>query len=631
MAAVDSSLNIVLKFKDLATAGLKQAGAQVADLGKKAEDSLSRGSKAAREFGVEVDKSGKHAEQAFDRGRRAANRYEKEVEKVNRAHDRLGKFATGKLVRLGLSLAGGALFFRGARDAVEFGRAIDDIARVTPEAVDDLDALSEKVRDLSLTLGRDATDVARELFEILSTGAVTADEAFEKLNEKFGGGQDSTTKRLSVFLEGARQGFELLGTSAAETFFGSEGLIGGFDESAKKAEDLRDSIGGLGPVVGKLLQLIAVPLLAVLSTIQLSIVAIKSLGLAAAEAGNLVGITSDEDLNSVIASVDKSLADMEATTTLLNDTMSGLVGLDLSFFDDAAKGADSTASATERAAEQMRDLAAATTAAGSAWDNYDMYGAMKEAGAFKHLAASGGGGAPNAVYTGEIAPFIPDGELYGPPIPQPAGPSGFQQGIAAWQKSVGGLDQQVSDFTQNTLTNLTDGTANAFTAWITGAASAEDAFRSFAASFLSDITSMILKMLVFNALSSVFPFATGGVAEGGVTEIEPLAMGGITPKLGKLMPLKGYAAGGPILKAPHVALIGEGSYNEAVVPLPDGRSIPVQMIGSGGATVNFNVQAIDSTSFESWLVSERRTIQDVVGGAMQTQRGFRTTMSGGFA
>jgi hypothetical protein len=32
-------------------------------------------------------------------------------------------------------------------------------------------------------------------------------------------------------------------------------------------------------------------------------------------------------------------------------------------------------------------------------------------------------------------------------------------------------------------------------------------------------------------------------------------------------------------------MVGEGQYNEAIVPLPDGKSIPVQMGGGGGGGV----------------------------------------------
>ena len=51
-----------------------------------------------------------------------------------------------------------------------------------------------------------------------------------------------------------------------------------------------------------------------------------------------------------------------------------------------------------------------------------------------------------------------------------------------------------------------------------------------------------------------------------------------------------YAAGG-IARSPQLAMVGEGALPEAFVPLPDGRSIPVSLMGSGGGgnqTTNVN-------------------------------------------
>jgi len=66
-------------------------------------------------------------------------------------------------------------------------------------------------------------------------------------------------------------------------------------------------------------------------------------------------------------------------------------------------------------------------------------------------------------------------------------------------------------------------------------------------------------------------FANGGVASGG---------------------FKAFANGGTVSK-PTMGLVGEGKYNEAIVPLPDGKSIPV--IGAGGNNmVNVVVNVSDS-------------------------------------
>jgi tape measure domain-containing protein len=74
-------------------------------------------------------------------------------------------------------------------------------------------------------------------------------------------------------------------------------------------------------------------------------------------------------------------------------------------------------------------------------------------------------------------------------------------------------------------------------------------------------------------LGSLFGFAGGGVMSGG----------------GPIQ-LARYASGG-IADRPQMAMFGEGSHNEAYVPLPDGRSIPVTMKGggNGGNNVVINI------------------------------------------
>ena len=68
-------------------------------------------------------------------------------------------------------------------------------------------------------------------------------------------------------------------------------------------------------------------------------------------------------------------------------------------------------------------------------------------------------------------------------------------------------------------------------------------------------------------IKSIFGFANGGIMQGG---------------------FQAYARGG-IATSPTMGLIGEGRYNEAVVPLPNGKAIPVDMKGSGQNNVTVNV------------------------------------------
>jgi phage-related minor tail protein len=63
-------------------------------------------------------------------------------------------------------------------------------------------------------------------------------------------------------------------------------------------------------------------------------------------------------------------------------------------------------------------------------------------------------------------------------------------------------------------------------------------------------------------IGAILPWANGGIVTGG---------------------FRAFANGGTVTK-PTLGLVGEGKYNEAVVPLPDGKSIPV--IGATGSTEN---------------------------------------------
>ena len=66
-------------------------------------------------------------------------------------------------------------------------------------------------------------------------------------------------------------------------------------------------------------------------------------------------------------------------------------------------------------------------------------------------------------------------------------------------------------------------------------------------------------------------FAKGGIAFGGFTA---------------------FAEGG-VVTGPTLGLVGEGRYNEAVIPLPDGKSVPVQLAGgTEGATAPINTNIV---------------------------------------
>ena len=111
-------------------------------------------------------------------------------------------------------------------------------------------------------------------------------------------------------------------------------------------------------------------------------------------------------------------------------------------------------------------------------------------------------------------------------------------------------------------------------------------FADFARSVLNDLSRILIKFAMFQALKAIVP---GGSAFG---KFLGFANGGIMTSNGS-MPLKRYANGG-IATSPQIAMFGEGSRPEAYVPLPDGRSIPVTMRGGGAEAGNIVVN-VDAT------------------------------------
>jgi hypothetical protein len=105
---------------------------------------------------------------------------------------------------------------------------------------------------------------------------------------------------------------------------------------------------------------------------------------------------------------------------------------------------------------------------------------------------------------------------------------------------------------------------------------------------------------------------------------------------GGFAPFQAFAKGG-VVSGPTLGLVGEGKYNEAIVPLPDGKSIPVQLGGrsardlmGGGApgmpqasalnmkfeTTKINgVEYVSRDQLEQAMAETRRA--SIAGGARQ--------------
>ena len=160
---------------------------------------------------------------------------------------------------------------------------------------------------------------------------------------------------------------------------------------------------------------------------------------------------------------------------------------------------------------------------------------------------------------------------------------------------------------------------SAFTSLIQGTASAKEAFSNMAMSILKDISAMIVRMMVFRMLNSLFTGggeAAGYKGEMGGQEMMPRFMpgeryGGIVEQ-GKHIP--GYATGG-IAKGSTSGYPAMLHGTEAVVPLGSGgRSIPVDLKGSGAT--NNNIVVNISSEGQSNTQGSTGPDMDKMGGAI---------------
>ena len=130
-------------------------------------------------------------------------------------------------------------------------------------------------------------------------------------------------------------------------------------------------------------------------------------------------------------------------------------------------------------------------------------------------------------------------------------------------------------------------------------------FKSVGEAFIKMAAQMIAKLIIINLLKSAFSAFGAGSFGGGANIGEQVSMpGGVGigagngiiqnsggqgfGTFGPNFGIRQFAKGG-IVTGPTNALIGEGGMNEAVVPLPDGRSIPVDMGKSAAGNVQTNI------------------------------------------
>jgi hypothetical protein len=197
----------------------------------------------------------------------------------------------------------------------------------------------------------------------------------------------------------------------------------------------------------------------------------------------------------------------------------------------------------------------------------------------------------------------------------------FTSGAMDAVEQFGNSAQLMMDLGRNMADSLADNLGDAFFDMISGAKNFKEAFSDMARAFANDVMRMVSRLLALQAIQAavglMFPAAAGATA--GTTTIMAAANGGILP--GGFMPVKSFANGGTV-RTPTIGLVGEGRYDEAVVPLPDGSNIPVELRGNagGGDSYQININAIDAKSFADMVDRNPESIIGVVSKSIR-QRG----------
>ena len=187
-------------------------------------------------------------------------------------------------------------------------------------------------------------------------------------------------------------------------------------------------------------------------------------------------------------------------------------------------------------------------------------------------------------------------------------------------ESADSLQTQLQQLGASMISTAENAVARFFDGIASGSLTAKEAFANFLRAIASEINRFLAKQAVAKFVEFFLSMGMSGGGGGGPT-IDLGDGRGSQP-----FPVAANALGG-IVTRPEVSLIGEAG-PEAIVPLPNGRSIPVDFRGSargGGDTFNINISAVDGASVQRLLSSDngRRAIQNAMRDARSTRRDLR--------
>jgi tape measure domain-containing protein len=192
------------------------------------------------------------------------------------------------------------------------------------------------------------------------------------------------------------------------------------------------------------------------------------------------------------------------------------------------------------------------------------------------------------------------------------------------QEALRGIENELNklistqEMVKTSASAIGDAFGNAFKGIITGSMTAREALAGFFQSVADSFADMAAKMIAewtkmqiiglvqsllapvvggfagafgssgpsFNAGAFSGPALSGGLS--GAANYSSAFSGGMGGFNSSSF-ITGFANGG-VVTGPTLGLVGEGKYNEAVIPLPDGKSVPVQLSGGdGGNQINSNI------------------------------------------
>jgi lambda family phage tail tape measure protein len=190
----------------------------------------------------------------------------------------------------------------------------------------------------------------------------------------------------------------------------------------------------------------------------------------------------------------------------------------------------------------------------------------------------------------------------------------FQDGI----KSMGDLAGNLG----SSFASAFEGMADQLTEFVT---TGKANFRDFAASVLKDISRMIIRYAIFNAVKGIMnifnPAAALGSSAANVAQYAPLnAKGNVYAQNGIQAFARGGIVNGPTLFpfAKGIGLMGEAG-PEAIMPLRRGRDGNLGVMSSGGGTTNVVVNVDASGSSVEGDQSQAKALGNAISVAVQLE------------